>query len=545
MDESTEVNDQRPRREARVADFRDFHRTGQTGKVAAAVQKIETPEKEKDTTQTQERTRTAKAKRNLSGDPDREDSQLGATNPVIPSTVHEHQLDMSELEKLREELKQQRELSERLQEELHAAEIRNELQKEKMKQRECQLAKERLDKEKEAAEMRHEEVIKQMHESKADKEDTKATAIEYLKEQLTKLTGTPVEIPGADEAREKAKKQEVADQLKELLTQQKALMTQAQQLAASQSSDPQIQKLLKQMSAIEGEQSPQDEQSKLMDQLLQSLQGREPESKLNKQKEILKQFLVDANKVPTIGGATTLKPEMLKKLTGESDIFNMTEWLSNLNKHRSEEGRCDSAIEECKHHKKSGMLDKATANIQHKEVWPQKNLLEDWADEEIEFKHLQFEHMVAGELRTIETSTDPAEILGRLRLLRKMAYTKLRGYEWPLIRKMYAAILRSIETKEHTWDSNFDRYETILYRKTPIRKEDRTGSGPGTNSKKWFCRDWNKGNCTKSSPHKSWFGTGTNAVQRTVLHMCATCYMKEKTQKEHPEGHESCPHKGA
>ena len=34
-----------------------------------------------------------------------------------------------------------------------------------------------------------------------------------------------------------------------------------------------------------------------------------------------------------------------------------------------------------------------------------------------------------------------------------MAYLKLRGYEWNLIRKMYAAILTSIETKEYLWEA--------------------------------------------------------------------------------------------
>ena len=43
------------------------------------------------------------------------------------------------------------------------------------------------------------------------------------------------------------------------------------------------------------------------------------------------------------------------------------------------------------------MLDKSTTNIQCKEVWPQKNLGEDWAEEEIEFKQLKFEHLVAEE----------------------------------------------------------------------------------------------------------------------------------------------------
>ena len=72
----------------------------------------------------------------------------------------------------------------------------------------------------------------------------------------------------------------------------------------------------------------------------------------------------------------------------------------------------------------------------------------------MEFKNIQFEHMVAGEVRTIEMCTEPAQILGRLRLLRRMAYAKLRGYEWHIIRKMYAAIVRSIESNENTWESN-------------------------------------------------------------------------------------------
>ena len=218
---------------------------------------------------------------------------------------------------------------------------------------------------------------------------------------------------------------------------------------------------------------------------------------------------------------------------------------AKFNKKESEESRCEQCNEDCKQHKKSGMLDKATTSIQHKQIWPQKNLSEDWADEEMEFKHMQFDHLVAGETRTIEMGTDPAQILGRLRLLRRMAYAKLRGYEWPLIRKMYAAILRSIEANENTWEANFDRFESILYRKTPLRREEKERGGASPSNKKWFCRDWNKGNCNKTAPHKAWFGSGTNAVSRTVLHICATCYMKDRTQKDHPETHESCPHKEA
>ena len=109
-----------------------------------------------------------------------------------------------------------------------------------------------------------------------------------------------------------------------------------------------------------------------------------------------------------------------------------------------------------------------------------------------------------------------------------------------LIRKMYAAILRSIETLEYNWDSNFDRFESILYRhvqgRAKTEKEDRQ-------VKKWYCREYNKPEgCNKNSPHKAWIGTGANAQSKMVIHMCAACWMREKMHREHPEGSDGCPH---
>ena len=196
---------------------------------------------------------------------------------------------------------------------------------------------------------------------------------------------------------------------------------------------------------------------------------------------------------------------------------------------------------------KSGILDKATTNIQQKQVWPQQNLGEDWADEDVEFKQMKFEHLVAGETRTIETCTELTEILGRLKLLRRIAYLKLRGYEWHFIRKMYEAILTSIETREYSWESNFDRFETILYRKTwaeykPQHHDNRQPTESG--GRKRYCRDYNKAEgCPKNSPHVVWMGTGPSAVKRTVYHYCAACLVWDRQQKEHPEGHPDCPHR--
>ena len=536
----------RPKREAQVTDYRAFNRTGRTGRVAEAIQRIETPEKtdnstlDDNTLENQGRS-TPKAKRALE-----EDNQPVQHITTSTETSPHPDSEMSELEQLRKELQKQQDLNAQLETEMEAMRLRSQIQAEKMKQQEWQVARDRLEQEQALAAQRHEETLKKLKEVKTD-DVPDNPSVQFLKEKLAELTGE--EHPKINlEAQAKAKKQqEVADQLQALMKQQEDIAQAARKITTGYDSEPRIQEMLEKLQTPtpKAHEPQKDEQTKLMEHLLNTLQGKETESQISKQKEVLRQFLIDSNKTTTAGGATTLKPELLKKLTGEGDTFNMSEWLAKLNRRGSDEARCEVCTEDCKQHKKSGMLDKATANIQHKEIWPQKNLLEDWADEDLDFKNMQFEHYVAGEVRTIETCTEPAQILGRLKLLRRMSYAKLRGYDWTIIRKMYAAILRSIETKENTWETNFDRYEAILYRRPP-KKDDRPIPSQSTGPiKKWFCRDWNKGNCTKTAPHKAWFGTGSNATQRTVLHMCAVCYMKDKAQRDHAEGQDTCPHKDA
>ena len=146
------------------------------------------------------------------------------------------------------------------------------------------------------------------------------------------------------------------------------------------------------------------EQELLLEQIRTTLAPKAVDKDPNK--ALLRALITAQNKAAGYSGTSTLKPDMLNKLTGEGE-FSMAEWLASLNKQEEAEseaskivGRFDEDSDcrsECRHSKKSGMLDKSTANIKHKEVWPQKNLGEDWAEEEIKFKQLKFEHLVAGE----------------------------------------------------------------------------------------------------------------------------------------------------
>ena len=270
-----------------------------------------------------------------------------------------------------------------------------------------------------------------------------------------------------------------------------------------------------------------------MQQLRSALSGKKEE---DPNKTMLKALITQQNKTTGEGGTSTLKANILKGVTPGGG--NMADWLANLN--RQEEGESDLGKILCFNDEesqikpvrvRSGMLDRATANIQQKQVWPQQNLGEDWADEDVEFKQLKFKHLVAGETRTIETCTEPAEILSRLRLLRRIAYLKLRGYEWIMLRKMYAAILTSIETKEYSWESNFDNFESILYRRalTEHRTQHLENRSLDQGGRKKYCRDYNKlEGCSKNSPHPVWFGNGPSAVKRTVYHYCASCLIRDR-----------------
>ena len=452
-------------------------------------------------------------------------------------------------EELKNKLEEKRKESLRLEKEMEEMELRAQIEREEQKHQERKAAMEKLQTAREEANKKHDErmnTIKTMEPEKSADDEEYVTWLKKKYEDMSK--GMGIAKKREEENRKAVEKAEA------LLEKQKDLVAQAESIK-SQVADisPELAALL---SAINtsikkpevAEPTEQGNQAKMMEYLRSALSNTDNSLTGDWQKEAVKQFLINSSKTTGIGGATTLKPEILNRLTGTEEDFSMANWLATLNRQEQGEGTCFNDEEECRHKKiRSGILDKATNNIVHKEVWPQKNLLEDWADEDIEFKHIMFEHMVAGEVRTIETCTEPAQILGRLRLLRRLAYAKLRGYEWHLIRKMYSAIVRSIETKEYSWEDNFDRFECILYRRPPMATRSRDQRADRENTqKKWFCRDWNKPEgCTKTAPHKAWFGTGPGAISRTVVHMCAVCYLKERTQKDHPECSDNCPHKQA
>ena len=397
----------------------------------------------------------------------------------------------------------------------------------------------------------HEESIKKMKEMAEQTISTDSMEIqEWMKLKLAEHSKTK------EQQEEEKLKQEKQKQVKDLQDQQQQIQDKINELMGSEPQPREKDDPWEQLKLVLSQGSKEKDQRLLLQQLKSSLTGK-PEEDPNR--AILRSLLTSQNKTTATSGANTLKPELLNKIIPEdTGPGSMAEWLASLN--RQEEGESwlthnrnkfdfrqetDSDTKGAK--TRSGMLEKAANNIIRKEVWPQQNLGEDWAEDQVDYKHIKFEQLVAGECRTIETCTEPAQILGRLKLLRRLAYLKLRGFEWGHLRRLYAAILSSIETGEYSWESNFDRFETILYRRplTDMRQPayftgDRERPDP---SKRRFCRDFNKQGCSKNSPHPVWSGSGPSATKKLVYHYCAPCLLKDRACREHPEGHSDCPHK--
>ena len=358
-------------------------------------------------------------------------------------------------EELKNLLSKTRTDREKMAEQVEQLKIRNELEMEAMKAQQWEEAMNRLKEAKEAMARAHQAEMEEIKKLSSHA-SSRSGAHEWLKTQLG-ITSQPntkeEEIRLQEERRREEEKQKA---LTELRKQQADIQAKIDEIAGTSS-------------PRDNEPKAGDSQASLLEQLKVAIGIRKEE---DPNRALLKALANNQHRVTDTSGANTLKADMLERILQGNN--SMAEWLANLNK--QEEGelnlgqsnfRCGESEEsDCRHNKtKSGMLDRATTTVTHKQVWPQKNLGEDWAEEQVEFKNLRFEHLVAGETRTIETCTEPAQILGRLKLLRRIAYLKLRGYEWSLLRKMYVAILSSIETRENSWDSNFDHFETILYRR--------------------------------------------------------------------------------
>lgn len=180
---------------------------------------------------------------------------------------------------------------------------------------------------------------------------------------------------------------------------------------------------------------------------------------------------------------------------------------------------------------KSGMYAKVADDVVRQLKWPHKKLATRWVPGRLLMNQLTFEQVVAGELGIIQRSTDPEEVRGRIHILQKVAYWNMQAEGWPRVREVYMSILHAIEEGEANFKSSFDDYDLLF----PVRK-----LSTQKNSKRevYWCRAYNRGQCTEESGHKLMIA----GIERSVQHICAACWKQGKREK-HMETDSSCPQK--
>ena len=189
-----------------------------------------------------------------------------------------------------------------------------------------------------------------------------------------------------------------------------------------------------------------------------------------------------------------------------------------------------------------------------KQVYPHSQLQDEflwgYSGDVIDYKDLTFGLFVAGELEIITNpTTDLREALRRQELLKLTAY-RSQYTPWSKLLFLHGAILQKIESGRATWESNFDSVEKMVLEnpgkanwaqrlgmEKPGKKEKASGSSAAKQQGVLWCWDFNKGTCSKTSPHEAFIG----GKPVNVKHICATCHKVDKVERNHSEASPDCP----
>ena len=191
------------------------------------------------------------------------------------------------------------------------------------------------------------------------------------------------------------------------------------------------------------------------------------------------------------------------------------------------------------------------SRIVNPQLCPQERLRLEHIRDPIKFDDLDLRLFVSGELNIIERDDiSRVEKEGRMRLLKDILF--LAGfYEWKGILEFYATVINQVELGIKSWNSSFNEERSLVllpFAKGPQGKDSNAGSTnkkqsakkspEGSETRAWFCRPYQKGECSRQDPHSGWVAGRPVSVQ----HICAKCYLNDKKKAQHNEKNESCPY---
>ena len=229
-----------------------------------------------------------------------------------------------------------------------------------------------------------------------------------------------------------------------------------------------------------------------------------------------------------------------KKKFVESDTYSDSESSSsssNSSKKRKSK----------KYKQKSGISAKSSDHVKFRQKYPHAYLRYEHVNSRVTFDSMEMNLFVAGELEIIsQSSIKRKEREARIELLKRLMYLS-SSYDFNTIKSLYAAILREIELGHKKWGDDFHYVETNIFARSSVKKSVPSNKKNGLKFKEdsisedriWFCPLYQKNKCLHKSKSHLMVVKGK---QRLAQHICATCWMKDKTKSEHPECASTCPH---
>ena len=155
---------------------------------------------------------------------------------------------------------------------------------------------------------------------------------------------------------------------------------------------------------------------------------------------------------------------------------------------------------------KCGVLNKPDTDVRQKEKFPHMSQNKFFVHKFIAFDKLNFKCFVAGGSKNYWEGSQPARGPGETQIITEGCILEGRG--------------------------------TLTLRPLAAQKSSKTDkTEKNAKDEIWFCKDYNQGECTESSPHSFTF----RGTTKQVWHICKKCWKEKKERNGHPASSEECP----
>ena len=191
------------------------------------------------------------------------------------------------------------------------------------------------------------------------------------------------------------------------------------------------------------------------------------------------------------------------------------------------------------------MFAKHTSTIKKPQLWPHNHLDPHFISNMPKFQDISWDQLVAGEVAIILQARPHTQAMGRLHLLKQLAYWELCSGNLHKVHQLYMAMVRAIEEGESSWSSNFQLLEVLVMgdQTRVAHKSSKQVFETNTESKEsknvLFCKKYQLNECQVKLKNNTHWGT-LGGKSGLLHHMCATCLLKCKKSKHHHEKPSEC-----